>query len=76
MGAKAGPGLGRAIGVGLVAALVALAVLPSVLAGSMESRLQALGYRACGTDGRGRWTTGSWAAPGRRCGAGQVEHTP
>ncbi len=76
MGAKAGPGLVRAIGVGLIAALVTLAVLPPVLAGSMESRLQALGYRACGFDGRGRWITGSWAAPGRSCVAARTEDMP
>ncbi len=76
MGAKAGPGLVRAIGVGLVTALVTLVVLPPVLAGSLESRLQALGYRACGADGRGRWVTGSWAAPGRPCAAERTESTP
>ena len=71
MGAKAGPGLIRAIGVGLVTALLTLVVLPPLLAGSMEMRLQALGYQPCGTDGRGRWITGSWAAPGRSCAGGR-----
>ena len=63
----AGPGLVRAIGIGLGAAVVALVVLPFVFSQLTEQRLQVAGYSRCETSGRGRWTSSRWAAPGRLC---------
>ena len=63
----AGPKLIRAIGIGLVAAVVALVVVPFVFSELSEKHLQVMGYRRCAASSHGRWTSNRWVAPGRLC---------
>lgn len=67
LGVKAGPRTIRALGIGLVAAVVLLAAAPASGERLITGRLRAVGYAPCPAHGRGRGRGRTWTPPGHAC---------